>query len=241
MSSRRTRQFPAAIGERAAARSGLLGLAARCVARLGTRQHAFENDRDAEQRESEVKGGDGVLAPGALTIGPNIFILAGNSERVEIVAEQALIMIGRDVVADTVVGQIGERVAERGQFPVENADHPRLGGMEHQVVEAEIAVADGGLVTRRNMPRQPFGEPVDRGVLARLRVLPLPRPAVDLTNIVVSWSSKLGKSNRLPIDQMQPRKRLVHAEIDRTALLAREFRQRWRPKDAALEALHQIE
>src|SRR5262245_13075702 len=128
MSSRRARQFPAAIGERAAARSGLLGLAARCIARLGTRQPAFENDRDAEHRESEVKGGDGVLAPGALAIGPNIFILPGNSERVEIVAEQALIMIGRDVVADAVVGQIGERMAERGQFPIENADHPRLGG-----------------------------------------------------------------------------------------------------------------
>jgi hypothetical protein len=71
-------------------------------------------------------------------------------------------------------------MTERRELPIEDADNARLGRMEDHVVEAKIAVTDRGLVAGGNVLRQPFDEPVDRRVLARLGVLPLPRPAIDL-------------------------------------------------------------
>jgi hypothetical protein len=67
------------------------------------------------------------------------------------------------------------------------------------------------------------------------------RPPVDLAHIVVAGPAEFGEPDCPPIDQMQPRQRVVHAEIDRPPHLARKPRQRGGPEDAALEALHQIE
>src|SRR2546429_7250975 len=99
---RRARQFPAAVGKRAAARSRLLGLAARGVAGLRSRQDTFQNDGDAEEREGKVELGDAVFASGALAIGTDIFILARDAQPIEVATEQPLIMIRRDVIADAV-------------------------------------------------------------------------------------------------------------------------------------------
>src|SRR5260221_4276798 len=194
------RQFPTAVGKCAAARSRLLGLAARGVAGLRPRQDTFQNDGDAEEREGKVELGDAVLAAGALAIGTDIFILARDAQRIEVVAEQPLIVIRRDVVADAVVGEIGERVAERRQLPIENADHPRLVRVKDHVVEPEIAVTNGGLVAGRNMLQEPFGQTADPPIFARLRGLPLLRPAVDLAHIVVSRPGEIREADRPPID-----------------------------------------
>jgi hypothetical protein len=56
----------------------------------------------------------------------------------------------RDVPGHAVVAEVGQRVAQRRQLPVEHRDDPRLGRMEHQVVEPVVAMHDGctGLIAR---------------------------------------------------------------------------------------------
>jgi len=50
-----------------------------------------------------------------------------------------------------VIGKIGEWVADRRQFPIENTDHPGLGLVEDEIVHAIIAVHDARLAFRRQM------------------------------------------------------------------------------------------
>ena len=55
----------------------------------------------------------------------------------------------RDVPGHAVVAEVGQRMAERRELPVEHREHARLGRVEDQVVEAEVAVHDATPATRR--------------------------------------------------------------------------------------------
>ncbi len=52
----------------------------------------------------------------------------------------------RDVPGHAVVGEVGQRVAQRGQLPVQHGNDPGLGGVEHQVVQPEVTMNDGHAV-----------------------------------------------------------------------------------------------
>ncbi len=75
----------------------------------------------------------------------------------------------RNVPAHAVIGEVGERMAERRQLPVENGEDPRLGRMEDRVVETVVAVHDRGLVARRDVLRQPGDQVVHRFDRSRSR------------------------------------------------------------------------
>ena len=211
------------------------------VALLAARQHALQDDGDAEQREGEVEGRDRLVAPGAALIGRHIGRLIGDAERREIEARHAAERLGRVDVGQAVIGEVGERVAEGRQFPVEDADDAGLARVEDHVVEADVPVADGRLVARRDVPRQPIREPVDRRVVAGARGLPLLRPAPDLAREVVAGPSEPLEPDRPPIGHVEAGQRLDHAVIDAGARLARQLRQGRLPEDAAPQALHQVE
>src|SRR5207342_3045355 len=74
---------------------------------------------------------------------------------------------------------VGERVAEGAELPVDDRGHLALRGEDH-VVEAVVAVD----YRRRSLLWDPGGEPlvdlVDERQLPRLRLLPLAVPAMQL-------------------------------------------------------------
>ena len=80
----------------------------------------------------------------------------------------------RDVPGHAVVGEVGQRMAERRQLPVEHGEDARLGRVEDQVVEPEVAVHDptvsssGGNVLRaasRSAGPSPRWASVSRGLV----------------------------------------------------------------------------
>ena len=52
-------------------------------------------------------------------------------------------MVRRPVVRLAVVREVGERATDRRELPVDDGDDARLGGVEDEVVELEIAVDEG--------------------------------------------------------------------------------------------------
>ena len=69
-------------------------------------------------------------------------------------------MCGRHAVHHGVIGEVGQRMAERRQLPVEHRQDARLGRVEDHVVDAKVAMDDRGLVARGDMGGQPFDQPV---------------------------------------------------------------------------------
>ena len=85
----------------------------------------------------------------------------GGSPGGQIEAEDSAIFGWRGMPGHAAEAKIGERMAERRQFPVENGDDARFGWMKQHVAEAEIAMGDGnGAVVVRQVSRQPCGEVV---------------------------------------------------------------------------------
>ena len=109
-----------------------------------------------------------------------------------------------------VIGEIGERVADRRQFPVEHADDPRLGLVKHQIVHAVVAVDDRRRALRRHVRRQPVDQPVHRRDRLGLRGAVLPAPARDLAAHVVAGTAEIAEPDRLVIDRVQGGDDRVH-------------------------------
>ena len=65
----------------------------------------------------------------------------GNAQRRTIQSSQSgERRIARQAQRHAEIAEVRERVAQRRQFPVDDGDHARLFWMEHQVVDAEVAV-----------------------------------------------------------------------------------------------------
>ena len=76
----------------------------------------------------------------------------------------------RHVPGHQMIAEIGERIAERRQFPVEHRHDLRLVRRDDEIVEPVVAMHQPRRPARRNMRRQPFDQPlhgVDRFGLAR--------------------------------------------------------------------------
>src|SRR5690606_15071904 len=112
----------------------------------------------------EVVPGRGIdaLAPGPPAIELDVLALGGNAERLEVQPADAAELPRRDVPAHAVIGEVGERMAERGELPVEHGEDAGLGRMEDDVVEAVVAMHNGGLVASRDVAGQPGDEVVHR-------------------------------------------------------------------------------
>jgi hypothetical protein len=233
-------EAPGGIGQRDAAGADRAGLGIRRIAGLGAGEHAFQDHGQAEQRKRQMERLQRFAHPAAGGVGRDIFGLVRQAERCHVEIGQPVVRGGRDI-GDAIIGEVGQGMAERRQLPIQQPDHPRLGRVEHHIVEPEIAMAQADLVASRNMVRQPLGEPVDRRVGTGLRALPLPGPACDLALEIIAGLAIVAKVLGRPIDPVQPGQRVCHAKVDRSSFCRRQRRQGRRPEDAAAQALHHIE
>ena len=119
-------------------------------------------------------------AAGQLAIDGDVLLLARDARRREVDAGEAAEELRRHPPGHCVKGEIGERVAGCREFPIEHADHPRLGRVEDQIVDAVVAVDDARRAFRRQVARQPLDQPVHCRLGLGLRGLVLPAPARDL-------------------------------------------------------------
>ena len=139
------------------------------------------------------------------------------------------------------IGEVGKRVAERGQLPIEHRnDRGRVGRNDH-VVETIIAMHH----PRRLLGRQMGGEPVDQSLhvldplgLGRPILL---RPARDLARHVILAAAVIAKTDCRGIERMQTRQRRIHAVVNLRAFCRVGFRHVRLPKNAAVGESHDKE
>ena len=102
------------------------------------------------------------------------------------------------------VADVGERVAERAQLPVEDGRDAAVLDVGHAVAEAEVAVGDDdALAAAGTRVGQPSGHLVDRGKLAGLRVRPLRRPALELALDVPLASGEVAEADLVDVERVQ--------------------------------------
>src|SRR5258706_4267446 len=135
---------PAFFRDRARAPSRCEGFGARGIALQRAGHHALQDRRQAEHVVGDVvlEMVDAIAARG-LAIHRDVFVLGGNFQRREIDAgEAARVRPFGHAPRHAVVRKIRERMAERGELPVEHGQDARLGGMEDHVFEAMSAGYD---------------------------------------------------------------------------------------------------
>src|SRR4051812_12726798 len=108
------RVLPAELGERARAPAGIERLLARGRAVERALHDALQDRGDAKQvvRQIEIPMPD-LLAPGARAVCRNVLVFARDAERAQVQAGDAAEAPRGDVPAHAVVGEVGQRVAER--------------------------------------------------------------------------------------------------------------------------------
>ena len=119
-------------------------------------------------------------------------------ERSSTVGSAPASRVGRDEVAE-----IGERIAERRELPVEQRQDARLGALEHDVAEAVVAVHDAGPARARQLVAKPVGELCDERQLARGVVLPERREAAHLALEVAVGATEVAQAGALDVDGVQ--------------------------------------
>lgn len=95
---------------------------------------------------------------------------------------------------------------------MEHRQDARLDRVEDEVVDAKIAMRDGGGVfVSRNVGREPFDQPVHHGIAAHIRVVEiLFRPAADLAFEVIARTSEIAETDRLIINHVELCQHAVH-------------------------------
>ena len=113
-----------------------------------------------EQRQDQIKVPTGNAASsGAFAIFGDVLLFRWNAGSFQVHFRnigpgRVAIMIGQ-----AVVGEVGQRIAERSQLPVDHGQHLRPVRVIDQVFHAEVAMDDGGLVIIRHVLTKP-GETV---------------------------------------------------------------------------------
>src|SRR5215217_1766037 len=196
----------------------------------------------AEDREGHVERP--VLdrtAPRTLAIGGDIIGFRRDAAGLEVDTLQRA--PGRRMRApqEGVVGDVGERVANGRQLPVEHRNQARLGRVVHDVLEPVIAMGDGDFILGRN----PSGELLDERLHLRdqlaLGAAVLLGPAGYLTLEIAAGLAVVAQAGRDEIDLVQLGQGGVEIVVDRRALgrgLVRQFRV---PEDAAFKVIHDVE
>ena len=139
------------------------------------------------------------------------------------------------------VAEVGERVAEGRELPVEHRDDPRLGRVEHHVLGPVVAVRDGGGLVGRHALRQLGDQALHRLDVAGLGAAVLLGPAVDLAGEVVAGAAVVAKPDRRVVDLVQAGERRVQLVVDGGALGRLEARQPRVAEDAAGQVVHHVE
>ena len=162
------------------------------------------------------------------------------AERRDRVVRVAGLRPGGDEVAD-----VGERVADRGQLPVEDRDQPRRrAGGEHHVAEPVVAVHDRRRRRTRACARRATPTSVvEHRQLARLVVLPQPAEAPQLA-VEVAGRLAVAVAARTPPSRRRgsrpARRRAPRRSRRRSSSVSSARRQR-AGDDVAGDALHDVE
>ncbi len=121
------------------------------------------------------------------------------------------------------IGEVGEGVAERRQFPVEHRQNLGLAGCEDHVVQPIVAMHQRDTaVIGRHMRLQPGDQPVHVGDRAGFRGAVLAGPAGELAFEIIAGFAEIAEPDRFDIDVVQCGQRGVHGVVDRRALLVAE-------------------
>ena len=161
--------------------------------RMAARRKGCRPCRSSSRRPA-LRGGQS----GALAIQADVVLLGRDAQRRQVQAANAPEHARRDMPGHAVVAEIGQRVAQRGQLPVQHGNDAGLGGVEHQVVQAEVAMHDGHAVlvpcARGHVGGQPGHELVHFRDGLRDRGQVLLAPAADLALEVVAGLAVAGKT-----------------------------------------------
>ena len=116
------------------------------------------------------------------------------------------------------VREVGQRVTEGRKLPVEHRQDARLGGVEDDVVDAVVAVHDGGFIAVRDVRGQPLDQPLHRVDRFGSGGAVLARPAVDLARQVVAGAAVVGQAHGRLVDRMQRSDHAVQLVVQHATL-----------------------
>ena len=140
-----------------------------------------------------------------------------------------------------VIADVGQRMAEGRQLPVEHRDDARLGGVEHDVLEPVVAMRDGRGVFGGHAAGSSSIRRLHRRDLRGLGAAVLFGPAVDLAGEVVARPAVVGEPDRRVVDPVQPRQHRVQLVVDRRPLGRLDSGQPRVAENAAGEEIHHVE
>ena len=141
--------------------------------------------------------------------------------------------------------EVGERVAQRADLPVEDGpDRPVVG--EHHVVHAVVAVHDRGALLLGDAPGQLVADPLDEPAVVDsldLHLFVLPAPALELALDVPLVPPEVTEPDRVGVDVVQRGQRVGHlvAHGPPGRLVERGLRLGRAAQDVALDELHDVE
>jgi hypothetical protein len=217
------------------------GVLARGVAGLGAGGHPLQDADQPEQVVCEVPVEIGqVLAVRRPAVERHRLVSGGDAERRQVEPAQPAAPVGREFPLHQQVAEIGQRIAERRQLPVEHRADAAVPG-EDQVVEAVIAVDHAGALLLRHGAGQPRDQALDILQPPVLGGAVLAGPAVDLPGEVVAGPAVIAEPRRLRVDGVEARQRGDHARVVAVAGVGIEARQGAVPVHGAVDRLHHVE
>ncbi len=203
--------------------------------------HALEDADEPEQVVAEIPVQIGQTpAPGAGTVERDRLVERRDAGRREVGAGETGVPIGRQDPLHREICEIGQRVADGGEFPIQHgADLAARPGDE--IVEPEIAVNDRDARLLGDRAGQPSDQPLDGGDLGRLGGTVLPDPAIDLPGEEVAGPAEIRETQGHVVETMQPRQRADGILVGGAPFGGSQVRQRAVPGDAALDQFHHVE
>src|SRR4051794_38381163 len=205
---------------------------------------ALEDDRQLPVAEGDVEVEFGEVAAGAVGVTSRDLGLGreargevgGHAEGDYVVALAALGPIGHQQA------NVGEGVAEGAELPVDHGGDLAARTEDH-VVEAVVAVDDGCRALLGDPRRERLVDAVDRRQPARLRLLPLTVPAVELAGDVLLLAAEVAEAGRVGVDGMDLDQGVGDALADRSAVtfVGECLRLGEAAQDRPLDELHHVE
>ena len=211
--------------------------------------NALQDGRDAKQVVGHVEVPVGLERfgcgkPGALAIAAYVLGFRRYAQAFDVQPAYAAKSPGRDVPGHAVIAEVGQRVAQRGQLPVQHGQYARLGGVEQQVVEPEVAMHDGdqAFVARagRDVGGQPLHQAVHLGDGLGDGGGVLFAPAAYLAFKVVAGFAVVGQAAFGELHLVQCGDHAVHFVVNLAALRFAHAGQGLVPEHAAFDKLHHI-
>ena len=165
----------------------------------------------------------------------DIGLLRGDAQARKVAAGNTSKATRRNIPGHGVVAEVGQRVAQRGQLPVQHRQNARLGGVKNQVVQAVVVFRHGWDVVR-----QPGDELVHFGDRLGNGGQILLAPSTDLAFKIIARFAVSGQTLRCDIDLVQGGNDAVHLGINGAALCRCHARQRLVPQNAPFDKFHHV-